>query len=726
MPTGKRRVATPSMSDKAQTLALPQKEHWESRLGVVLAVAGSAVGLGNFLRFPGQAVNNGGGAFMIPYIVSFLLLGIPIAWCEWTMGRLGGRFGQNSAPGIMFTLWRRAPAKAMGAMALLIPVTIYMYYVLLEAWCLDYFLHFASGGFAELFRQAGGAAADHEAEVQAVVSAAQAHHITACGLQEHGAVVEGGRMLWLVLFCFMVNFVIIYQGVTRGIEKFCKWAMPALVLCALIILGRVLTLPNISSGLGFMWNPQWASLTDPQVWLAAAGQIFFSLSVGFGLILCYSSYVHRDEDVVLTSLSASSTNEFCEVILAGLIVVPTAFLFLGAENAKGGTFGLGFVTIPAIMNFMPGGSFFGAMWFGLLCLAAVTSSLSMLQPAIAFLEDGFGLRRRASVTILGVVTALGAAPIIYFTRGYLAVDHTDFWCNLTMIVAATGQILLFGWIIGARRGVKEMNRGAAFHVPRFMPFVIRFVTPTFLIVVLTMWTWKYLPDRLAAMSPEKQGTAARISTCQTALGASQTVADLLADLSLEDEQAAEAISAIAASIGGDAQAEELTAWVEAVRAQAAAAGQAVEPGGSSTAGEPSAARDAEQQAPPMLVQAVTERFGWPAPAGDQEVAESLAASLADGAVKVEAVVGQIADALTAENQPIDRTTLPGWVDAVRARARDAYEVAAFDAKIARLVFIGIVVFFIGLIALSDIACRGRLGRMIEQAERTGGGWGTLQ
>ena len=110
-----------------EPLELPARENWGSRIGVVLAVAGSAVGLGNFLRFPGVAVNNGGGAFMIPYIISFLVLGIPIAWCEWTMGRLGGRYGQNNAPGIFYAIWRRGPAKGLGALALLIPVTIYMY-----------------------------------------------------------------------------------------------------------------------------------------------------------------------------------------------------------------------------------------------------------------------------------------------------------------------------------------------------------------------------------------------------------------------------------------------------------------------------------------------------------------------------------------------------------------------------------------------------------------------
>ncbi|MHC4235414.1 MAG: SLC5/6 family protein, partial [Planctomycetota bacterium] len=210
----------------------------------------------------------------------------------------------------------------------------------------------------------------------------------------------------------------------------------------------------------------------------------------------------------LTSLSASSTNEFCEVILGGMIVVPAAFLFLGAENAKGTTFGLGFVTIPAIMHFMPGGpfwgSFFGAMWFGLLFLAAVTSSLSMLQPAIAFLEDGFGLRRRGSVTILGVITIIGVVPIMYYSKNALALDYTDFWCNVCMILAATGTVIVFGWVVGAERGVKEMNRGADFAVPRFMPFVVRYITPTFLVVILIAWTATNAGDYIAGMDPAKR------------------------------------------------------------------------------------------------------------------------------------------------------------------------------------------------------------------------------
>ncbi len=591
------------------------KENWGSKMGVILAVAGSAVGLGNFLRFPGQAVNNGGGAFMIPYIISFLLLGIPIAWCEWTMGRMGGRMNQNSAPGIMYSIWPKAPAKGLGAMALLIPVVIYMYYVMLEAWCLDYCIEFARGGFAKMFASATVNVADHASEVSAVVAKTGAHFSRTCGLERHGQLFTGNSsMLWLMLVCFLVNFVIIYQGVTRGIEKFCKWAMPALIICACVILIRVLTLPNIGSGLGFMWNPDWVKLKDPSVWLAASGQIFFSLSVGFGLILCYASYVRSDQDVALSSLSASSTNEFCEVILAGLIVVPTAFLFLGAENAKGSTFGLGFITIPGIMHFMPGGGFFGAVWFGLLFIAAVTSSLSMLQPAIAFLEDGFGLRRRQSVAILGVVTLIGAAPIAYFTKGALALDHTDFWCNLLMIVAATCQVLVFGWVVGAERGVKELNRGSDLPIPSFVAIIIRFVTPAFLIIILIAWSYQTLPGYLSGMNPVAQQSKAEAAVYTAA------IAEHFAEQDLTTEQL-------------DAKTKEILA--------------------------------------PLIEEDTLE---------------------------------------------IDLAKLPSWLAQHQEDAARAGNKAAEDATIARLVLAGIIIFYILLVALTDLACRGRIGRTIREAE----------
>lgn len=597
-------------------LSKPKQENWGSKLGVVLAVSGSAVGLGNFLRFPGQAVNNGGGAFMIPYIISFLILGIPIAWCEWTMGRLGGRYRQNSAPGIMYALWPSAGAKGVGAFALLIPVVIYMYYVLLEAWCLDYFIDFASGGFTHLYDKAVAGLPEGANQAPAIVGATKTHFYDHCGLNGHFALIEGGRMIWLVLACFLVNFVIIYQGVTRGIEKFCKFAMPLLILCAVIILVRVLTLPGIEKGLGFMWNPDWAKLSDPQVWLAASGQIFFSLSVGFGLILCYSSYVKKDEDVVITSLSASSTNEFCEVILGGLIVVPAAFLFLGAKDAQGGTFDLGFITLPAIMHFMPGGplwgSLFGAMWFGLLFVAAVTSSLSMLQPAIAFLEDGFGLNRRASVAVLAIITAIGTVPTMLFSRKALALDYTDFWCNLCMIIAATMQVLIFGWVIGAEKGRQEMNRGASLKVPRVFNYLIRYVTPAFLIIILVMWSINKFPGYLSGMVPENRGNQYQRAVYQ------EKIAEHFADQKLNEADLAEKSAAIL----GDSK--------------------------------------------------------W---------------------------------------EPVDQASLPAWLSVNPQTLAERRDAGRFDANVARFVFLGILVFYILLYVLSDLACRYRIGRTIDEAKR---------
>lgn len=599
----------------SEPIQIPQKEQWGTKLGVILAVAGSAVGLGNFLRFPGTAVNNGGGAFMIPYIISFILLGIPIAWCEWTMGRLGGRYGQNSGPGIMYALSRNVLGKFTGALTLVIPVTVYMYYVLLEALCLRYSYEFFSAGFRQRFADAL-AGTSQEAGSGAVVEAATEFAIETFGIAADGTM-YGTAMLWLVLGCFLVNFVIIYRGVTKGIEKFCTVAMPMLIICALIILVRVLTLDTvvdgrtINSGLGFMWNPDWNKLREPEVWLRAAGQIFFSLSVGFGLILCYASYLRRNDDVVLSSLSASSTNEFCEVVLGGLIIVPTAFLFLGPGNTPEGAFSLGFFTVPAIMHYMPGGSFFGGMWFGLLFLAAVTSSISMLQPAIAFLEDGFGMRRRASVVVLGLITMVGAALVMFYSAGVTALDFTDFWCEFMMILAALGQVIIFGWIIGAKRGLAEANRGAEFKIPGFVAIVIRYVTPTFLIVILGLWCFYNGPDRLRAMSPSIQGQRAARAAYQTAIQAQPKYTDL-----------------------SDEALEVLTAELLGVD----------------------------------------------------------------------------------EGLPDDLSSLPTWLRATDETAETARVNAAKIANVARYVFVGVLLFYLSVFALGDIACRNRIKRMIESAQ----------
>ena len=475
-----------------------KKESWGTRAGVILAVTGSAVGLGNFLRFPGLAAKYEGGAFMVPYFVALFVLGLPLAWAEWAMGRFGGTRGFNSAPGIYRSLWHRKAAPYLGVLGLLIPVAIYMYYVLIESWCLGYAWYFLTGHMAALSTQA--AQPDGGFDKQVYIDFFGGF----IGAHENGAALtaQGRPALLFLLVCFALNFSLIYRGLSKGIERFCLIAMPALVVCALLVLLRVLTLPNITMGLGFMWNPRTdgggftAALLNPDMWLDATGQIFFSLSVGFGIIITYSSYLKRNDDIALSSLTSSAGNEFCEVALGGLITIPAAFLFLGAAQvteASGSSFNLGFQTLPMVFASMPLGNAVGFLFFFLLFLAAVTSSLSMLQPAIALLEEGLGLNRHASVALLGFITLMGTGFVLYFSKGTLALATFDFWIGTFFIfLLAMFQTLLFGWVLGVDRGMAELDRGAEIRIPRLVGFVLKYVSPVYLAVVFAFWLEKQI------------------------------------------------------------------------------------------------------------------------------------------------------------------------------------------------------------------------------------------
>jgi NSS family neurotransmitter:Na+ symporter len=490
------------------------RENWGTRIGVVLAVAGSAVGLGNFLRFPGEAASNGGGVFMIPYFISLVLLGLPLAWAEWGMGRYGGRCGYNSAPAIFGALGGHRAWRYAGGLALLIPIIIYMYYVLIEAWCLGYAWQYLWYGGLNLSDGAEG-----------MVQSSKNFFGNFTGANADGMMVQGGLqqsvIFWLIVFS--INFIIIFNGVTKGIERFCIVAMPLMAVAAIIVLFRVMTLPPIEEagetrtvmeGLGYMWNPKpmdaesgesaWMALLNADVWLAAAGQIFFSLSVGFGIIVNYASYLRRNDDVALSGLTAASTNAFFEVCLGGLITIPAAFLFLGLlrmQEAGISTFGLGFTTLPIVFETMHAGRIFGFVWFFMLFLAAITSSVSMLQPAIAFLEEGLNIGRRASVALLGMITALGSGFVIFFSKDLAALDTLDFWVGTALIfVLATIQAVLFAWIFGVKTAYQELTRGAAMQVPGIWRFVIRYISPTFLLIVFVFWAWQKFPGYVEQLS----------------------------------------------------------------------------------------------------------------------------------------------------------------------------------------------------------------------------------
>lgn len=488
-------------------------EEWGTRLGVILAVAGSAVGLGNFLRFPGQAAQNGGGAFMIPYFCALLFLGIPIGWAEWTMGRYGGRKGFHSSPSILGVVGKGSTARYLGILGILIPLAVSYYYTYIEAWCLGYFWHYLTGGIGI---NASAAIAD-----QGAVAAQFYNDFT--GRAQNG-VITGHGMETLIFWCitFVVNIWLIYRGLSKGIEKFVSWAMPLMAVCALVVLVRVLTLgtpdpahpeQSVLGGLAYMWNPKFDALANPQTWLAAAGQIFFSLSVGFGVIINYSSYLKRKDDVVLSGLTASATNELFEVGFGGLITITAAFIFLGTSNmitaVQGGTFGLGFNTLPIVFAHMgKAGNFIGATWFLMLFIAAITSSISMYQPSLAFFRESLGWDKRKATTLMVAICVIASFLVMYYSKDGIFWSTIDDWVGTFMIfVLAMVQIICFSWVFGIERGWKEAHVGAHMNIPWFYKFIMKWVTPLYLIVVFAAFCWQNLGGwiRSVAEEPLRQG-----------------------------------------------------------------------------------------------------------------------------------------------------------------------------------------------------------------------------
>ncbi|MCG6168248.1 sodium-dependent transporter [Leptospira sanjuanensis] len=479
----------------------PPKESWKSRTGLILTVASGAIGLGNFIRFPGQAVANGGGAFMVPYIISFILVGIPVCITEWIMGRMGGRTG-HSAPFLFKSFLSGFPLRIVGAIGVTVPILIYVYYVFIEAWCLAYSFDFLTGQIR--FNASGNVP---QAEI---IQAAGNYYLDITGARANGNAISG-KIFYATITCFVLNFALVYRGISKGIETFAKIAVPLMLVCSAVILVRVLTLDDIDLGLGRMWNPDWSALLKSEVWIAAAGQIFFTLSAGFGIALVFSSYLKRDNDVVLSSLSAASLNEFVEVAIGGMVTIPVAYLFLGGSIAQFGMFGMGFIALPSVFSLMPGGEFFGAIWFFVLFLAAITSSVTMLQPGIIFLEESFGIRRHTSTLILFLFTGSLCFPILYFNENFQALELADFWIGTILIfILASIQIFIFGWKVGAKKGLEDGNEGSHLELPKFFWFVIQYVTPAFLLVIFIAFLFQNLPghfDRMNADTIIAQGIA---------------------------------------------------------------------------------------------------------------------------------------------------------------------------------------------------------------------------
>ncbi len=453
-------------------------QSWGSRVGLILAMAGNAVGLGNFLRFPVQAIQNGGGAFIIPYLTCFLLMGIPLLWIEWSTGRYGGKFGHHSTPFILDAMDKRRFWKYFGVFGIFTNIAVAAYYCYIESWTMSYVMHSIAGTFQSM----------NQTEVAAFFGKYVDVTQSTTGIPYEAVI--------FFLLCILLNTYILSRGL-EGVEKAAKIGMPLLILFGVFLAVRGLTLgtsgasaehPDASAidGLNFLWTPQYDSLTNPKVWLAAAGQIFFTLSLGMGSIQCYASYIRPKDDIALNAASAGFMNEFVEVVLGSSIVIPIAAGYLGIDWVKENAgFGMAFQTMPYLFNNWGPvlATVAGVMWFGLLFFAGITSSLAMGTPWMGFMRDEFNWSQKKGAWSFGLIVLVLGLPTVFFFN-YGVFDEYDYWAGtVSLVVFALAESILFAWIFGIDKGWKEINEGGDIKVPGIYKFIIKFITPVLLLFV---------------------------------------------------------------------------------------------------------------------------------------------------------------------------------------------------------------------------------------------------
>jgi NSS family neurotransmitter:Na+ symporter len=438
---------------------------FSSRGVFILAAIGSAVGLGNIWRFPYVAYENGGGAFMLPYLIALLAAGLPFLFLDYALGHRS----RGSAPLAFIRTDRRL--ESIGWWQVAICFFIAVYYAAVLAWALRYVFFSIDKAWGDApdeflfgtFLQAG----DPGVSVDVVA----------------------GVLVPLVVVWVTV-LVIMAAGVQRGVGATSVVFMPILLITFGALVVRALFLPGASLGLDALFTPDWSALTETSVWAAAFGQIFFSLSVGFGIMITYSSYVARRTDMTGSGLVVGFANSGFE-LLAGIGVFAALGFMAQAsgvavdEVATSGL-GLAFVAFPAIINEAPAGALIGVLFFGSLVLAGITSLVSVIEVVISAVRDKFELSRRAATLWVVVPSALISLAFFSTTSGVYVLDIVDHFINrYGILVVAVVSMLAVAWVAGALRPLAEhMNRTGSVPLGRWWRVLIAGVTPAVLIVVL--------------------------------------------------------------------------------------------------------------------------------------------------------------------------------------------------------------------------------------------------
>lgn len=420
------------------------REKWSSTIGLILASIGSAVGIGNIWRFPYIVGENGGGAFLIPYLIAIFLFGLPLMILEFALGR---HFKTSVVPAFS-TLGKKF--RMAGFFLVFVMVMIVSYYLVITGWVLAYSLFFIIGDPIPFSR-----------------------------------FTDSYYPLLFFLVSGGISFFVVRAGVRQGIEKLSKFLIPLLFAMLLTLVVFALSLPGAMRGVEFYLTPDFSILSNPLVWTAAFGQAFFSMSVGTGIMLTYGSYM-RDENIAKTAGVITVADVFV-AILGGFVIFPIVFSF-GLDPASGVK--LAFVTLPPIFQEMGFGFLLGAVFFLLLFFAALTSAVSMLELPVATLIDSYGIERKKATSIVSIIIILiGLPSALSYTAlklelfGTPLLDLKDFAFGTIGIIAA-GLVLsiIAGWYIDEDIIFKQI--GGSRWMQRLFMLIIKIFIPLVLFINL--------------------------------------------------------------------------------------------------------------------------------------------------------------------------------------------------------------------------------------------------
>lgn len=434
---------------------------WSSRLVFVLAATGSAVGLGNIWKFPYITGENGGGAFVLVYLICIALIGIPIMMAEILIGRRGRQSPVNTMRTLAEESKHSPHWQFLGWSGVLAGFLILSFYSVIAGWALSYIIRMATGTFS-------GASAD-----------------------EVGAVFDGllaspeSLLAWHTIF-MVLTMVVVARGVKSGLEKAVTFLMPALFVLLLIMIGYSLNTGAFSQGLSFLFNPDFSKLSADSI-LVAMGHAFFTLSLGMGAIMIYGSYVPRKISIAKASFIIAGADTLV-ALLAGMAIFPIVFAN-GLEPGSGP--GLIFVTLPIAFGQMPGGILFGTLFFLLLVFAAWSSSISLIEPAITWMVESKGFKRGRACIIAGIVTwLLGIGTVLSFNvmsdvklfdKSFF--DLLDYLtANIMLPLGGLFTALFVGWVMSrsATRDELDMDDHLGYKV---WLFLVRYVTPIGVVIV---------------------------------------------------------------------------------------------------------------------------------------------------------------------------------------------------------------------------------------------------